>query len=874
MRKGCNDKITEKGNSYLNAIRNAGDGIIITDINGNVVFINYTAEKLTGWNEKEAQGKHICEVLKTINKKTREDYVIPVKDVLKELVVTGLKKNTALISRDGEEKYISASISPVIEKENTVCGVIIVFREITKLVEVEEQVEKLSTIIEQSTALVLLLNLSGTITYSNNRSREILGYKRQELEQENIYDLSKRKILKNEIIDIFELAAKGEAWIGEVFAEKKNGEYCWLYIRAFPIKEENEEIKAVSFIITDVSKVKKTEHNLRLITDNMLDLICMTDMEGNIKYLSPSNIKILGINIEERINQSIFSFIYHEDVKKVRDLFSEILNSSGEFKKEIRIVKKDGSFMCTEMLGNKLYDDFGNICGVILVGRDIEKRKMAEDELMTAKEVAEEANRAKSEFIANMSHEIRTPLNGIIGMTKLTVLTDLTKEQKENFEIIKTCADSLLEIINNVLDFSKIEAGKMKMDNIEFDFKDMMSKVMKIHYYSAYNKGLTIKSAVSSSIPKTLIGDENKLQQVLNNLIGNGLKFTEKGGVFIRVWEDILPDAKIRLNFSIIDTGIGISEEEMKHLFKSFSQADGSITRRYGGTGLGLVISKHLIEIMGGTISLVSNKEVGSTFHFSVEFNCIQEQLSSEGEDKSANIDTKETLSILVADDDEANRKILKSLLEEKGYMVSIANDGAEVLELLEKNDYDVVLMDIMMSGLDGIQTTKRIREMEGGTRKHIPIIAVTACALEDDKIRFLSSGMDAYVSKPIEFEKLFSIIRDLVADFKSDIKKITLDHFNLLLNNNSENLEEKNERNRKKFFDRLLNDLNKWLKTKDIRSAETAAAKIKNVASEYEMISMKNISLKLLLAVRRDDFKEAERLFLKLDEEYKKNNN
>jgi len=336
MRKGCNDKITEKGNSYLNAIRNAGDGIIITDINGNVVFINYTAEKLTGWNEKEAQGKHICEVLKTINKKTREDYVIPVKDVLKELVVTGLKKNTALISRDGEEKYISASISPVIEKENTVCGVIIVFREITKLVEVEEQVEKLSTIIEQSTALVLLLNLSGTITYSNNRSREILGYKRQELEQENIYDLSKRKILKNEIIDIFELAAKGEAWIGEVFAEKKNGEYCWLYIRAFPIKEENEEIKAVSFIITDVSKVKKTEHNLRLITDNMLDLICMTDMEGNIKYLSPSNIKILGINIEERINQSIFSFIYHEDVKKVRDLFSEILNSSGEFKKEIQ----------------------------------------------------------------------------------------------------------------------------------------------------------------------------------------------------------------------------------------------------------------------------------------------------------------------------------------------------------------------------------------------------------------------------------------------------------------------------------------------------------------------------------------------------------
>jgi len=299
MGKDLNEKkITENSNPYLNAIMSAGDGIIITDIKGNIVFINYVAEELTGWNEKEAQGKYIYDVFRTINKKTREAYTIPVEDVLKELVVAGLKKNIALISRDGKEKYISASISAVRKNENTVSGAIIVFREITKIIETEEQVKKLSTIIEQSTALILLLDLNGDITYLNNRSGEILGHEKEDIEQKNIYNLLKRKILTKKIVDIFKLVVNGEAWNGEVLAEKKRGEYCWLFIRAFPIREENEEIKAVSFIITDVSKVKETEHNLKLLTDNMLDLICMTDIEGNIKYLSPSNVKVRGINIE------------------------------------------------------------------------------------------------------------------------------------------------------------------------------------------------------------------------------------------------------------------------------------------------------------------------------------------------------------------------------------------------------------------------------------------------------------------------------------------------------------------------------------------------------------------------------------------------
>lgn len=753
-----------------------GDGVISTDFRGIIDYINTSAEELTGWEVRDAVGRRFEEVFSIVGIDTGTIIQNPIKEVLKKDSSIGLKKQTVLISKDGSKKYVSANCSPIKNANGDITGIVIVFRDITRLVKTEIDLK----IERNNLEINFESNPMGMIIIDDNMNIKQVNKSFFKMFNQEIDNIIGKKIGTTNLC-----ANSSDSECEKECGKRESCKFC--NVRS-TIKRALET---------------RTPQNGLIIKHRLV----INDKEVNPWY----KINFVPMIVDDQID-------------------------------------------------------------IMLVIDDITELKKAEELITHAKEEAETANKAKSEFLANMSHEIRTPLNGIVCMIDMTLLTALSQEQRENLMTAKTCANSLLTVINDILDFSKMEAGKLVIENINFDVKEIIEEIIKVHSPRAVDKGLELNYAFSSTIPQYLVGDPSRLKQVLHNLVSNALKFTEKGEVWVRVKKVEASDGCIKLKFSVSDTGIGISMENMDKLFRSFSQVDSSFTRKFGGAGLGLAISKQLTEMMGGDLWAESTEKVGSEFNFILSFK-IGDEIKEKHIQVPKICKQAKSLKILLAEDDKLNQMVTVRILKERGYNVDIANDGREAVAMYKKGKYDIVLMDIQMPDMDGIEATRRIRELEGSNRR-IPIVALTAYALLGDRERFIEKGMDDYVAKPIKIDKLFHVIErvtssNMVGKDDEDIGVRISENGEIEFFSKEKKGLSSTELSLFKELSKVIEKLNDVLGCKEVQDIEQVANSIKTISNSIGIDEIKSIAFKAELAARRGNLNESVEYALKIQNEF-----
>lgn len=494
----------------------------------------------------------------------------------------------------------------------------------------------------------------------------------------------------------------------------------------------------------------------KAVVEDGADIIFVVNYDGDILYHNPSVKDTLGHEPNSLTGHNFFDYILPETLSELQHKFNKCIKKPYAESIEFRFRKNDGSFSYLEFNSVNLKHKDG-MNGLILDCRDINQRKKDAEELLTAQ-------KTKEQFLANMSHEIRTPINGIAGMVTLLSDTYITPEQKKYLSAIKNSSDNLKVIINDILDFSVIESGKLKFEKIGFNINYQLLHIVDTFQFQAEEKGINLKLNINKSLDTVVLGDPVRLNQILINLISNAIKFTHKGGIEVSANPGDENDTGIVVNFSVIDTGIGIHSEKLETIFESFSQADESVTRRFGGTGLGLAISKQLVELQDGKISVTSEENKGTSFMFSINYakGKSEDLVIHRGASLAINKENAafiKNVNILLVEDNDINRLYAANILKKWGCEFDSAENGYIATEKLKKGSFDIVLMDVQMPVMDGVEATKLIRTNFPDSKKDIPIIALTANVIKGDDERYQQAGMSDYLPKPFLPEDLLSMI-------------------------------------------------------------------------------------------------------------------
>jgi PAS domain S-box-containing protein len=642
-----------------------------------------------------------------------------------------------------------------------------------------EQLEKLAEVIAASRQgyrdlidsldhLIFTTSLEGEIRTVNQRISQVFGVPFSELvghRMDEFFDEPRLEHVKDSIAWFEEK----RQWTGTVRARlKKTGAVLYFDCVLQAVVKDGKVVGA-SGLARDITAQRESESRFTELFETLQEGVYFCDPGGSLLDVNPAMVRMLGYDHRDELVGANIGKLYFD---RPENPFPERVrtHNSASLMREITLRRKDGTPVICIDNSNAICDAFGRLVrhqGTLV---DITVRKRAEEELQQAKEAAEAANLAKSAFLAHMSHEIRTPMNAVIGMTELALDTELTLEQREYLTMVRDSGGSLLTLINDILDFSKIEAGKLDLDSTDFSLRYDIEDMVKILDLRAKQKGLSLSIDIPPEVPDALLGDPSRLRQILSNLVDNAIKFTERGGVVLKIEKDSQTEQEVCLHFSVTDSGIGIPQDKQLLIFEAFAQADTSTTRKYGGTGLGLSISARLVRLMSGKIWVESEADRGSVFHFTAHFGLPKQQakrayLQADGSDSALlasrrpSREGRPVLQILLVEDNAINQILAQRLIRKRGHKLVVASNGREALAALENERFDLILMDVQMPEMSGLEVTAAIRRKEKDTGEHIPIVATTASVMKEDRERCLEAGMDAYVSKPIEREVLFETI-------------------------------------------------------------------------------------------------------------------
>lgn len=755
-RKKFEDRIKESEKRYRTLVETMNEGVLIVDNHDVIQFANDHMCLMTGYDMSELIGQKSHELL--LDNDGRKF----MKEIFKERKKgKATKYEIQLVTKTGEKIWSLTNGSPIFDKHDKLVGYVALQTNITdrKLIEVE--LNAIANLPRENPNPTFRFSVKGQVLmYANPASKETL----------KLFKGPNKDEIRNDWVDHINKAFKsGSAVKKELVVDDK------IFLCSIvPVTKKGY----VNVYAVDISAAKKAEEENKrysLILSKTENAVLIANSKGEIQWVNNGFLKTTGYSREEVIGT------HGEKLRKGRrtglnqnhPYFIRLHSQKRSISYESHNYRKNGEEYWTITTLTPILNNLGELDGIIAIDSDITAKKKAESEIIKAKKIAEDLAQSKEMFLANVSHEIRTPMNAISGFVDQIAKGPLNTEQQEQIKMVQKSTSHLLHLINDVLDFSKLQRGKVSLENMSFKTHQVLEDITSFIRPMAEEKHNDLVCEIDDNTPPVLCGDIHRFQQIILNILSNAVKFTNDGSIKISVSPILLKNEEVRLQIIIADTGIGMTPDQLKKIFKEFEQAEVSTSRTYGGTGLGLAITKKLIKLFDGSIEVTSEKNKGTQVKIEIPFNIGKEELVVDiKQEQNIEISFLEGKRILIVDDEPFNRKLLQSMLKDKNVSLMEATNGLEAVEAVEENEFDVVLMDVRMPELNGIEATKRIRKMMDPTKKDVIIIALTAAVTEKDKHTYLLSGMNNFVPKPFKEGELIAALYKTIEQGDGSVAK------------------------------------------------------------------------------------------------------